>query len=102
MTRKYLDLGGNFTYHTSRSQFIMSQALPQLRQEFLAGPERERPDDLGRDLHEPGVPAVAPVGAPEGERVTATTSTLPGVRRVEHMMGMPIIVDVRDDGFVGG
>src|SRR5471030_1620620 len=35
VTRKYLDLGGNFTYHTSRSQFIMSQALPQLRQEFL-------------------------------------------------------------------
>ena len=36
VTRKYLDLGGNFTYHTSRSQFIMSQSLPQLRQEFLA------------------------------------------------------------------
>jgi uncharacterized protein with FMN-binding domain len=36
VTRKYLDLGGNFTYHTSRSQFIMSQALPQLRQEFLS------------------------------------------------------------------
>ncbi len=35
VTRKYLDLGGNFTYHTSRSQFIMSQSLPQLRQEFL-------------------------------------------------------------------
>jgi uncharacterized protein with FMN-binding domain len=36
VTRKYLDLGGTFTYHTSRSQFIMSQALPQLRQEFLS------------------------------------------------------------------
>jgi uncharacterized protein with FMN-binding domain len=35
VTRSYLDLGGNYTYHTSRSQFIMSQALPQLRQEFL-------------------------------------------------------------------
>jgi uncharacterized protein with FMN-binding domain len=35
-TYKYLDLGGNFTYHTSRSQFIMSQSLPQLRQEFLS------------------------------------------------------------------
>jgi len=35
VTRRYLDLGGSFTYHTSRSQFIMSQALPQLRQEFL-------------------------------------------------------------------
>jgi FAD:protein FMN transferase len=30
--------------------------------------------------------------------MTVTASTLPGVRRVEHIMGMPIIVDVRDDG----
>ena len=29
--------------------------------------------------------------------MTVTASTLPGVRRVEHIMGMPIIVDVRDD-----
>jgi len=36
MTRKFSDLGGGYTYHTSRSQFIMSQALPLLRQEFLA------------------------------------------------------------------
>ena len=35
-TRKFTDLGGGYTYHTSRSQFIMSQALPILRQEFLA------------------------------------------------------------------
>jgi uncharacterized protein with FMN-binding domain len=34
-TRKFTDLGGGYTYHTSRSQFIMSQALPILRQEFL-------------------------------------------------------------------
>jgi uncharacterized protein with FMN-binding domain len=34
--RKFSDLGGGYTYHTSRSQFIMSQALPILRQEFLA------------------------------------------------------------------
>jgi uncharacterized protein with FMN-binding domain len=34
--RKFTDLGGGYTYHTSRSQFIMSQALPILRQEFLA------------------------------------------------------------------
>ncbi|HJX48519.1 MAG TPA: FMN-binding protein, partial [Gaiellaceae bacterium] len=32
---KYTDLGGRYSYHTSRSQFIMSQSLPQLRQEFL-------------------------------------------------------------------
>ena len=35
VTRKYVDLGGSYTYHTDRSQFIMSQSLPQLRQEFL-------------------------------------------------------------------
>jgi uncharacterized protein with FMN-binding domain len=35
VTKRYLDLGGNYTYHTSRSQYIMSQSLPQLRQEFL-------------------------------------------------------------------
>jgi FAD:protein FMN transferase len=31
--------------------------------------------------------------------MTVTAPTVPGVRRVEHIMGMPIIVDVRDDGF---
>ena len=36
VTRKYIDLGGSYTYHTGRSQFIMSQSLPQLRQEFLS------------------------------------------------------------------
>jgi uncharacterized protein with FMN-binding domain len=36
VTRKYLNLNGNYTYHTDRSQFIMSQALPQLRQEVLS------------------------------------------------------------------
>ena len=34
-TRKYVDLGGSYSYHTDRSQYIMSQALPILRQEFL-------------------------------------------------------------------
>jgi uncharacterized protein with FMN-binding domain len=35
-TRRFTNLGGSYTSHTSRSQFIMSQALPLLRQEFLA------------------------------------------------------------------
>ena len=35
VTRKYTGLGGGYTYHTGRSQFIMEQALPILRQEFL-------------------------------------------------------------------
>jgi uncharacterized protein with FMN-binding domain len=35
-TLRYTDLGGSYSYHTSRSQFIMTQALPLLRQEFLA------------------------------------------------------------------
>jgi uncharacterized protein with FMN-binding domain len=34
-TVRYTDLGGSYTYHTSRSQYIMSQSLPYLRQEFL-------------------------------------------------------------------
>lgn len=33
---RYTDLGGSYSYHTDRSQFIMSQALPLLRQEFLS------------------------------------------------------------------
>ena len=35
VTRKITDLGGSYSYHTDRSQYIMSQALPMLRQEFL-------------------------------------------------------------------
>jgi uncharacterized protein with FMN-binding domain len=35
VTRRYTNLTGSYTYHTDRSQFIMSQALPVLRQEFL-------------------------------------------------------------------
>jgi hypothetical protein len=35
-SRRFTDLGGGYTYHTSRSHFIMSQSLPILRQEFLA------------------------------------------------------------------
>jgi hypothetical protein len=27
VTRKYIDLGGCYSYHTSRSQYIMSQSL---------------------------------------------------------------------------
>jgi uncharacterized protein with FMN-binding domain len=36
VTRKYVDLGGSYTYHTGRSQYIMEQSLPYLRQEFLS------------------------------------------------------------------
>lgn len=35
VVKRFSNLGGNYTYHTDRSQFIMSQALPVLRQEFL-------------------------------------------------------------------
>jgi uncharacterized protein with FMN-binding domain len=34
-TVRFTDLGGSYTYHTDRSQYIMSQSLPYLRQEFL-------------------------------------------------------------------
>ena len=35
-TIRYTDLGGSYSYHTDRSQYIMSQSLPYLRQEFLS------------------------------------------------------------------
>jgi uncharacterized protein with FMN-binding domain len=35
-TVRYTDLGGQYSYHTDRSQYIMSQSLPMLRQEFLS------------------------------------------------------------------
>jgi uncharacterized protein with FMN-binding domain len=34
-TVHFTDLGGSYSYHTNRSQYIMSQSLPYLRQEFL-------------------------------------------------------------------
>ena len=30
--------------------------------------------------------------------MTMAVSPAPGLRRIEHVMGMPVIVDVRDDG----
>ena len=35
VTRKIKDLTGSYTYHTDRSQFIMSRSLPTLRSEAL-------------------------------------------------------------------
>lgn len=34
-TIRYTDLGGSYSYHTDRSQYVMSESLPTLRQEFL-------------------------------------------------------------------
>jgi FAD:protein FMN transferase len=34
--------------------------------------------------------------------MSSAVATLPGARRVEHVMGMPIVVDVRDDGVDDG
>jgi thiamine biosynthesis lipoprotein len=34
--------------------------------------------------------------------VSTSVATIPGVRRVEHVMGMPIVVDVRDEGVDDG
>jgi hypothetical protein len=69
VTRRFTDLGGGYTYHTSRSQFIMSQALPILRQEFLKA-RLEDPDGLGRDADEPGLRPVTPVCAAQGARMS--------------------------------
>ncbi len=35
VTRRLVDIGGSFSYHTDRSLYIMQQALPQLRLEAL-------------------------------------------------------------------
>jgi len=35
VTRKVIDIGGSFSYHTDRSLYIMQQALPLLRQSAL-------------------------------------------------------------------
>ena len=35
VTRKIVDIGGTFSYHTDRSLYIMQQALPQLRTQAL-------------------------------------------------------------------
>jgi uncharacterized protein with FMN-binding domain len=35
VTRTITDIGGSYSYHTDRSQYIMSQSLPQLRQQAL-------------------------------------------------------------------
>ena len=75
--------------------YISQQALPLLSR------RRSRPQsaniyiDLGRDLHERRLRAVAAGGDLEGQGLV--TAALPGMRRVEQIMGMPIVVDVRDD-----
>jgi hypothetical protein len=48
-TIRYTDLGGHYSYHTDRSQYIMSQSLPYLRQEFLKAQSAKRPARIGRD-----------------------------------------------------
>ena len=35
VTRKVIDIGGSFSYHTDRSLYIMKEALPLLRQSAL-------------------------------------------------------------------
>ena len=56
-----------FPDHTDRSVFINQQAIPMLEQEELPGAlHDEHLHDRRRHLHEPGLPPVAPVGAPQG------------------------------------
>src|SRR2546430_8139503 len=70
---------------------------PAARARGPAGPAQpEHPAGLRRDRHELRVPAVAAGGDPSGEEGLMPTA-LPGTRRVEQIMGMPIVVDVRDD-----
>lgn len=73
--------------HTDRSVYINEQALPLLKGEALRA-QSTRIDLVGRDSHELRVRRVAAVRDPEGEE---------GMTRVEHVMGMPIVVDLRDE-----
>ena len=70
-TVKYVDLGGSYSYHTDRSQYIMSQALPLLRQEFLAAQSANVEMISGATDTSQAFAAVAPVGAREAQRLTA-------------------------------
>ena len=62
-TIRFTDLGGTYTYHTDRSQYIMSQSLPMLRQEFLSVQSSNIQGVSGASAHERRVRAVASVGA---------------------------------------
>ena len=80
--------------HTDRSVFINQQALPYLIQETLQAQSAQHPDDLRRDRHELRLRPVAAGGDRcSRRRLLSRMRAL----AVEHIMGMPIVVDVRDD-----
>ena len=73
----------------------MSQSLPCLRQESLKAQSPNSRCVSGATLTSQAFAAVAQSALAQ---LKLATTAVAGVRRVEHVMGMPIIVDVRDDG----
>ena len=71
------------------------QALPCLVQEALQAQSTAHRRHLGRDLHERRVRPVAAGRDPQGEGVV--TPTLPGMPARRAVMGMPIVIDLRDE-----
>ena len=61
--------------------------------------KRQDRHPLGCDLYQPGLRRIALRCACEGARVVAAAARVP---HVEHVMGMPIIVDIRDPDFDTG
>ena len=57
----------------------------------------EAREHLRRDAHDRLLAHLAPGGARQGPDAVGAVSELPGLRRVEQIMGMPIVVDVRDE-----
>ena len=95
VTRRYINLGGGYTTTPAApSTSCRNRCRPPPG--VPPGAERERRHGLRRDLHERGVPAIARGRGSAGEE-ELTVADLPGLRRVEQIMGMPIVVDVRDD-----
>ena len=83
----------------SRPSTSTSRRCPLLREDVLDAPERERREHLRRDRHLGLVHEVAQGRDAAGQEVTGRhDAEVPGIRRVEQVMGMPIIVDVRDEG----
>ena len=73
----------------------MSQSLPLLRQEFLQAQSANVQTVSGATYTSQAFEQSLQSAL---AKAVMATAAVPGVRRVEHVMGMPIVVDVRDDG----
>ena len=96
VTRRIVGLTATYPDHARRSVFINEQAIPILRSEALQAQSANiqlvsGASDTSYAFQQSLQSAI--LKAHEG----MTAAVVPGVRRVEHIMGMPIVVDVRDE-----